>query len=355
MKQVVRPRLLLVALAAAVAAAIMPGTAYAVPPVNDNFADALPISGLPYNNTANLVEATMEPGEPTSTCNTVTKSVWYSYTPTETMSVTARFTGYNYYNTVFTVFTGSSLSDLNRVACDSYYPGPLTFRVSAGQTYYLQLGTSSSSTGSVSFSLDTAPAVQPEISYWPEDPFANELISFGDYTNDPGGSQIVSRVWDFGDGTVSSMSHSVYHQYAADGDYTVQLTVTTSDGRTGTTTEVVRVRTHDVSIDRFLVPESATAGQTRTVSAHLLNTRYDETARVELYRSSPSGFQLVGSLTQFTQARPNRTTEFSFNYTFTAEDATWGKVTFKAVATLVGARDALSGDNQVISTPTRVM
>lgn len=64
---------------------------------------------------------------------------------------------------------------------------------------------------------------------------------------------------------------------------------------------------------------------------------------------------LVGSLTQFVAARPsNRTTEFPFNYTFTADDAAVGKVTFKAVAVLVYARDALPADNQAIGAPTRV-
>jgi len=117
---------------------------------------------------------------------------------------------------------------------------------------------------------------------------------------------------------------------------------------------VVAVRTHDVAFERFMAPESASVGQTRAVTAYVKNNRYDETVRVELYKSVPGGFALVGSLTQLVVARPNRTTEFPFNYTFTADDAALGKVTFKAVATIVNARDALTGDNTIISIPTTV-
>ncbi len=59
-------------------------------------------------------------------------------------------------------------------------------------------------------------------------------FSFSDFC-----AQIVSRVWDFGDGTVSSEENPV-HTYAARGDYTVTLTVTDSQGLTDTTSEVVR-------------------------------------------------------------------------------------------------------------------
>jgi hypothetical protein len=50
----------------------------------------------------------------------------------------------------------------------------------------------------------------------------------------------------------------------------------------------------------------------------------------------------------------NRTTDFTFSYTFTAGDTSIGKVTFKAVAVLVGARDGLPADNEAIAPPTKV-
>ena len=46
--------------------------------------------------------------------------------------------------------------------------------------------------------------------------------------------------------------------------------------------------------------------------------------------------------------------EFGFSYTFTADDAQIGKVTFRAVAVISGARDALPADNEAIAPPTKV-
>ena len=61
----------------------------------------------------------------------------------------------------------------------------------------------------------------------------------------------------------------------------------------------------------------------------------------------------VGSSTQLV-ANGGKATPYRFSYTFTADDAAIGKVTFKALATIPGARDALTGDNEVISLPTKV-
>jgi hypothetical protein len=335
---------------------VSPGTALADPPSNANFANATPISSLPFSQTVDLSMATTEPGEPTYTCNTVSQSVWYSFTPTETTSVTARLDVF-YYNAFVTVFTGSTLGDLTQVACYGYYYQPLTFRVTAGQTYYLQLANAYPNPNTVRLSLDVAPPVRVDFGWSPSDPSIYDTVNFYDGSYDPGGSLIVSRQWDFGDGGTGS-GYYADHRYAVDGYYTVQLTVTTSDGRTGSASQVLHVGTHDVSISRFLVPVSANAGQTRAISVYVRNRLYDETVRVDLYKSAPGsygGFVQVGSLTQYVASSPNRTVEFPFNYTFTADDAAVGKVTFKAVATLVANRDALPADNEVISTPTRVM
>jgi hypothetical protein len=316
--------------------------------VNDNFADAVAIPGLPFSQTVDTTGATLEPGEPAGSCGSVAGSLWYSFTPTETASVTARATGSNI--PVVTVFTGSSLSTLTQVACSTF--SPLTFRAVAGQAYYLQLG-EIFSPGLVRLSLDVAPAVEARFGFSPPDPSTFDSVSFFDFSFDPGGASIVTRQWQFGDGTSGTGSFPA-HRYAVDGDYQVSLTVTTADGRSGSTSQVLQVRTHDVSIDRFAVPNSAHAGQTKQITVAVRNVRYDQSVRVELYKSSASGFIQVGALTQFVAARPNRTIEFPFNYTFTSDDATLGKVTFKAVAVITDGRDALPSDNEVISTPTTV-
>jgi hypothetical protein len=315
---------------------------------NDNFVDAVAIPGLPFTQTADTAGATLEPGEPTGSCSTVAGSLWYSFTPAETASVTARATSSGI--PVVTVFTGSSLSTLTQVGCSTF--SPLTFRAVAGQTYHLQLG-EIFGPGLVRLSLDVAPAVEARFDFSPPDPSTFDSVSFFDISFDPGGAQITTRQWQFGDGTSGTGAFPT-HRYAVDGDYPVSLTVTTADGRSGSVSRVLQIRTHDVSVDRFTVPNTARAGQTRQITATVKNIRYDQTVRVELYKSTVNGFVQVGALTQFVAARPNRTTEFPFNYTFTSDDATLGKVTFKAVALITDGRDALPSDNEVISTPTTV-
>jgi hypothetical protein len=111
-----------------------------------------------------------------------------------------------------------------------------------------------------------------------------------------------------------------------------------------------------VAITRFTVPQAASAGQTRSVVVYVKNTHYPEDVTVELYKSVAGyDWQWVGSQRQFVPVRPgNRTSAFGFTHTFTPEDARLGKVTFRAVANLVSAQDALPADNEAIALPTKV-
>jgi hypothetical protein len=116
------------------------------------------------------------------------------------------------------------------------------------------------------------------------------------------------------------------------------------------------VRTHDVTIAKFSVPQTGATGQTRALSVSVANSRYPEIVQVQLLASVPGGgFQQVGVLQQQVAARgANHPTSFAFSYTFTGDDAAVGRVTFQAVATIVGARDAQPSDNTAIALPTKV-
>lgn len=128
--------------------------------------------------------------------------------------------------------------------------------------------------------------------------------------------------------------------------------MTTFDGRTASASQIVQVRTHDVAITKLSAPQSASAGQVRTITVSIRNTRYPELVRVELYKSVPGGFQFVGFVDVNVPVRPlNRTTDIKFSYVFTSDDAAIGKVTFRTVAVILGARDAFSADNEAISSP----
>jgi PKD repeat protein len=193
----------------------------------------------------------------------------------------------------------------------------------------------------------------PPADFWnyPYDPSVFDKLSFGLYDYPPPEWKCV---WNFGDGTTYDQCWvDQAKQYSADGDYTVSVAVTNELGETVTATRVLAIRTHDVAITRFTAPQSASVGQTRQIVVNVRNTRYPERVQVELYKND---MVWIGTLIQDIPARPaNRTTSFSFNYTFTAEDAHNGKVTFRALAFIPdNGGDDWQVDNDVIDLPTRV-
>ena len=327
-----------------------------VTPANDDFANATSISALPFDEVANLSIASVETGEQTPSCaifnGPVNKTVWYSFTPTQTQSISARI-GNASISTVVAAYTGSSVTGLSELGC-TVFGGNVTFRAQAGMTYHFLVGGLFGQGGQVEFRLEVTPPPVANFFFFPGDASSFDVIQFFDGSFDPGGVGIAAQAWDFGDGANASGCCPT-HRYAADGSYTTQLTVTTPDGRTASASQTVSVRTHDVAIIKFGAPVAASAGQTRQITVGLNSKRYPETVEVQFFRSVPGGYQQVGSLTQSVPVRAsNRTTDFSFSYTFTAADAQLGKVTFKVVANLLGARDALPADNESVAPPTKI-
>jgi hypothetical protein len=190
--------------------------------------------------------------------------------------------------------------------------------------------------------------------FWNEPAFPSiyDWIAFGLY---PFAPDSWACHWDFGDGTsYDECWVNSSKQYSRDGDYTVSVLVTNkATTETVTYNRTVPVRTHDVTITRFTVPTSARAGQTRQLVVYISNTRYPESVQVELYRND---MVWVGTLKQNVPVRSaNRTTAFNFTYTFTAEDARIGKVTFRAMAfILIDGGDDWPVDNDITAFPTRV-
>jgi PKD repeat protein len=229
--------------------------------------------------------------------------------------------------------------------------------VNAGTTYYFHVGNLNNweQGGSMQFHLDVAPSPVANFNYHPSDPSVFDTIQFFDYSNDPGQAGFQSFAWNFGDGNTGTGSN-VTHQYTKDGDYTVQHSATTIDGRIASTTQVVHVKTHDVAITKINAPQSASSKQTRTITVSVNSKTYAETVQIDLYKSVVGGFEYIGSITQLVPVRStNQAVTFNFSYIFTSSDASIGKVTFKAVAVIVNARDSYPSDNEAISSPpTRV-
>jgi hypothetical protein len=331
-------------------------------PSNDNFANAMPVSNVPFSDTQSASAATTEPREPTPTCapNAPGNSWWYAFTPAQTQSYEASL-GSGTWNTE-AIFTGSSLGGLTQVACSSHGGASTAFKGVAGNTYHIQVSDVYGGTyGPITLNLSVAPPPSAAFSVFPSDPSIYDTVNFWGLSSDPAGLGIAEELYDFGDGTSAvgccpdtiGGAVDATHRYAKDGDYTAKVTATTPDGRTASYVLPVHVRTHDVSLSKLTVPQSAHPGQTRSITVGLISNRYTENVQVELFKSVSGGdFVSVGVLTH--DAPAHKTTPFAFNYTFTNDDALVGKVTFKTVATIVGARDAQPGDNTVIALPTKV-
>ncbi|SRR6266576_384884 len=315
------------------------------PAGNDNFVDARVVTGVPFSDTADFTFASREAFEP-AFCIFQSRTVWYRFTPTQTQAVV--FGVQAPFFDVVTVYQGTSLQNLSFVRCG--FGGTTAFTAIAGQTYYFQV--SSDQPGRAIFFLQPPPPPQANFSTNPFDPSAFDLVQFIDQSFDPGGIGIQSQRWDFGDGATATGPFPT-HRYAGDGDYLVRLTVTTFDGRTGSTSRTLQVRTHDVAITRFATPATGLTGKTSRISVDIKSNRYPETVQVQLFKSVPGGYQPVSTSVQTLPTR-DRVTTLLFSYTFTPDDAVIGKVTFRAVATIMGARDALPADNEAIGNPTKV-
>lgn len=317
---------------------------------NDLFAAAQVIQTLPFHAEADTTYATRETDEPLPFCfpDSSLKSIWYVYTPTSTGPLLARAEGWN---GVLAIYRGNSLNNLTALQCVTAW-NQVNVQVEAGVPYYFQLGSLYSYDNYVGLTLRVTPPPQASFYYSPWEPSIYDTIWFYDNSYDPGYSGWQGGSWQFGDGTSSTMPTYTSHQFTKDGDYQVVHTITTNDGRTGTTTNVVQVRTRDVYITKMTRPSSATVGQTKKLGITLTNKRYPQTVRVDFYKSVPGGYYQIGYMEQYIAA--NRKTDVYLSYTFTPADAQIGKVTIKAVATMLDGRDALPADNEFISLPITV-
>ncbi len=124
------------------------------PPANDNFANALSISGLTGSVDANNSGATTEVGETLSIITDdnsfgvpVGGSIWYSWTASATGNVTFNTFPTNGagFDTVLAVYTGNGLANLNLVAANDEATGItngtslVTFYAISGTTYFVEV------------------------------------------------------------------------------------------------------------------------------------------------------------------------------------------------------------------------
>ncbi|MDQ7026103.1 MAG: S8 family serine peptidase [Anaerolineae bacterium] len=124
------------------------------PPPNDEIANAIVISALPYSNGQDTSAATNTVGDPIPSCVTnIGKTVWYQYTPPATQQVIFDTAGSNF-DTAMAIYSGS-VGSLTQVACndDESFPSistsKITITLTGSTTYYIVVGGWNSRSGSM--------------------------------------------------------------------------------------------------------------------------------------------------------------------------------------------------------------
>jgi Tol biopolymer transport system component len=135
-------------------------TVLAHPFTNDDFANAITITSVPFTALTDTRRASRQAGEPEG-CGVVTNgTVWYRYTPKADVSLFADTFGTSYADAL-AVYTGSALDHLTAVACNTSPAGnaQLGFRARGGETYYVQVSGTLGG-GDLVFSLGPAGATE---------------------------------------------------------------------------------------------------------------------------------------------------------------------------------------------------
>lgn len=102
-----------------------------------------------------------------------------------------------------------------------------------------------------------APNIPPtaDFEFSPAEPTTEDIVRFTDLSTDPDG-EVVSWMWDFGDGTTSELQNPE-HRFTEPGTYTIKLTVTDDEGATATKTQEIFVAPMVTEITIIVYPNPA--------------------------------------------------------------------------------------------------
>jgi hypothetical protein len=119
-------------------------------PTNDDFANAVEISTLPFTDNLNTSEATAV-GDPANDCLVDGHTVWYQFTPSADMRINANTFGSDY-DTGIAVYTGTP-PNLTQITCNDdavtgqFVQSNVNFDAVGGTTYYFMVGSCCGSDG----------------------------------------------------------------------------------------------------------------------------------------------------------------------------------------------------------------
>jgi hypothetical protein len=130
-------RLSIIPVVAILSLAVLPATAEAAPPSNDDQANAVAFSAVPYVVTADTTEATKDAVTLTA-CYSQAGSVWYRFTPSTDQRVVISTTGSDY-DTIVNVYAGSQLVACSNNVSRANLTSAVGVDVTAGNDYYIMV------------------------------------------------------------------------------------------------------------------------------------------------------------------------------------------------------------------------
>lgn len=126
--------------------------------------------------------------------------------------------------------------------------------------------------------IDYLPLMEPwmptppiaKFAYTPQNPTANEEITFNaSESYDPDGN-IVNYTWNFGDGNITTVTTSlIEHAYSAYANYTATLTVTDNDGLKDTMTALIEIKKKTSTLTINIQQEILEIGGNVTITGNL--------------------------------------------------------------------------------------
>ncbi len=110
-----------------------------------------------------------------------------------------------------------------------------------------------------------------DFTYSPTEPLVDQTITFDATNSDPVGGTITEYSWKFGDDQTGT-GNTVTHSYSTTGTFTVNLTVTDSEGLANSTIKTITVTIHDIALTTLTAtPSTVRIGETVTIQLTVNN------------------------------------------------------------------------------------
>ncbi len=239
-----------------------------LPPVNDDFEDAINVTALPFSDSQNTTAAGLPFDDPTPNCGlSIGRSIWYSFTATSDARVVFRTIGSDF-DTVLSVYTGTR-GHLVEVGCndDSGFSPTSSFNIRTipGTTYYVMVAGNQGAGGNLVFTADLLPRPSNDFFATPTVisdplPYSNKIDTTG-ATNEPFDRATLTCGINVGD--------TVWYSYTPSTDHTV---IFSTSGSSFDTTLAVWTNINQPAI---ACNDDAPAGFYSTVTLNVIaNTTY---------------------------------------------------------------------------------